>query len=464
MSEHLQRGATAELDAYLADHQDCDCLEIVSVDMNGMLRGKRIPASEFRMLFSKGLTGPGTTPLMNSLGDACGPIGYGTLDGDPDKSLYAVPGTLAPIPWLPSNTHQVLGSWAELDAAPCSWDPRVVLANALRPLEEMGLQAVIATELEFYLLENTDGPVPEPRLGRIPGTNLVQQGVQYACPEDMWELDGFLDGVRRTCEAQNIPATTAHCEFSPGQFEINLHHVDNAVLACDHAVLLKRLIKGVALQHDLGATFMAKPFVDSAGCGLHVHVSIYDSDGNNLFHDAASADTPPISEQMRHAVGGLAALMGPSQAVFAPNANSYRRLQPGCFAPLSPNWGYNHRNVSLRIPVSDPANLRIEHRVAGADANPYLVTACILAGIHHGLVNRCEPGPAVPEGAFLEDEEITLPTDWPAALRLFEADPVLPAYLGEQYHQIFTAVRRAEYQLHSAVVSNVDYEWYLRSV
>lgn len=338
---------------YLKQHPDLGALEILSPDMTGILRAKRIPRAEVETFFEKGVTGPGTTPIMNSLGDCCDELGLGTLDGDPDKGLHPVPATLSSIPWMRSATHQVLGHWTELDGSPLGWNPRAVLARALQPLTDMGLRVVVATELEFYLLDDVDGPTPRPRLGKILGTNLRQEGVQYCNPEDMAEYDGFLEAVRLACVSQNIPATTAHLEFAGGQFEINLHHVDDVLTACDHAVLLKRLIKGVAAEQGMGATFMAKPFADQPGNGLHIHISVYDQDGNNIFVDENSAATPPIGETMRHAVGGLGALMADCQAVFAPNANSYKRLQPGCYAPLSPNWGYNHRSVSLRIPVSD---------------------------------------------------------------------------------------------------------------
>jgi len=449
---------------YLEQHPELGALEILSPDMNGILRAKRIPRVEVETFFDKGLTGPGTTPIMNSLGDCCDSIGLGTFDGDPDKGLHPVASTLAPIPWLRSATHQVLGHWTELDGSPLAWNPRTVLANALQPLTDKGLKVVVATELEFYLLEDVDGPTPRPRLGKILGTNLRQQGVQYCNPEDMAEFDDFLEAVRLACAVQDVPATTAHLEFAAGQFEINLHHVEDVLAACDHAVLLKRLVKGVAAEQGMGATFMAKPFADQPGSGLHIHISVYDSEGNNIFVDPTATATPPVNETMRHAIGGLADIMGDCQAMFAPNANSYRRLQPGCFAPLSPNWGYNHRNVSLRIPVSDAKNLRIEHRVAGADANPYLVMACILAGIHHGITRQCEPGPFIDEGTILDKEEITLATNWPQALDNFAASKILPSYFGADYCKVFEAVRRDECGQFNAVISDVDYQWYLRSV
>jgi glutamine synthetase len=453
-----------EARAYLEKHPDLGALEILSPDMNGILRAKRIAREEIDTFFARGLSGPGTTTIMNTLGDCCESLGLGTLDGDPDKGIHPVSGTLAPIPWLSSATHQVLADWTELDGSPLRWNCREVLARALEPLTDMGLKVVVATEVEFYLLANSDDQTPKPRTGRILGTGLQQGGTQYCNPEDMAEFDQFLEGIRLACQAQNLPATTAHLEFAPGQFEINLHHVDDVLTACDHGVLLKRLIKGVAAQQGMGATFMAKPFAGEPGSGLHIHISVYDEDGNNIFADPDSDETPPVGERMRHAIGGLGEMMAHSQLVFAPNANSYRRLQPGCYAPLSPNWGYNHRNVSLRIPVSDAKNLRIEHRVAGADANPYLVMACVLAGIHHGLSNRCDPGTPVAEGEYLEGEKITLATNMPQAMENWRASELLPRYLGEDYWKLFEVARRDEYDHFHAVISNVDYEWYLRSV
>jgi glutamine synthetase len=213
----------------------------------------------------------------------------------------------------------------------------------------------------------------------------------------------------------------------------------------------------------MAATFMAKPFADIPGSGLRVHFSLYDNDERNVFFEASSLERPAISDTFRHAIGGLAETMSDAMAIFAPNANSYRRLIPGNFAPLTPNWGYNHRDVALRIPVSGEKDCRIEHRVAGADANPYLVMAALVAGIHHGICQGCEPGTMIPEGAEI-DEVITLPRIWSAALDEFDSSAVLPQYLGEDYCRLFGTVRRGECEQFAAQVSNIDYDWYLRSM
>jgi glutamine synthetase len=285
--------------------------------------------------------------------------------------------------------------------------------------------------------------------------------MQYEVMEDLYEVDDFLIDLNAICKIQNIPVGAALSEFSPGQFEVNLHHVDDPVLACDHAVLLKRAVKAAARKHDLAATFMAKPFADTAGSGMHVHVSLLDEDGNNVF--AGKCADGDFADTLRHAIGGLGEAMTESVALFAPNANSYRRHAPGNFVPAAPEWGPNHRGVALRIPLAGPQNKRFEHRVAGADANPYFVVAAILAGIHHGISNRAEPRPMTPERAKLE-YRIEIPTRWPQALDAFDAGNILPRYLGKDYHKLYSDCRREEEANYNAEIPTKDFEWFMRAV
>jgi glutamine synthetase len=233
------------------------------------------------------------------------------------------------------------------------------------------------------------------------------------------------------------------------------------VLACDHAVLLKRAIKAAARKNGLAATFMAKPFADTAGSGLHIHVSMLDEDDNNIF--AGKSKDGDFSDQLRHAIGGLGEMMTECMAIFAPNANSYRRHAPGNFVPATPSWGPNHRGVALRIPLSGPQNKRLEHRVAGADSNPYFVVAAVLAGIHHGLSNACEPRPMTPERAILE-YEISVPVRWPQALDAFDSGKILPGYFGKDYHELYSMCRREEEATYNTEIPVKDFEWFLRAV
>jgi glutamine synthetase len=461
---HVHTAGQAELDQFLERNPSIQMLEVLMPDMNGIFRCKRIHRSEFSALFAGALKCPATQSLVTTMGEYDHEVDPRLVAGEPDNSILPVSGSLSPVPWLASPTGQVLASHYDFQGRPAWTDPRHVLAGVLARFTGLGLRPVIATELEFYLVCAGDGPVPKPLLGRIPGTGLQQQGIQFAMAEDLWQYDAFLDAVRIACEQQSVPMTTMLSEFAPGQWEINTRHVDDPLLACDHALLLKRIVKGVALQQGISATFMAKPFAGSAGSGLHIHASLYDARGNNVFADPAAETTPALSRLMRHAIGGLAETMTEAMAIFAPNANSYRRFVPGTYVPLSPSWGYNHRDVSLRIPVSGHQNRRIEHRVAGADANPYLVAAAVLAGIHHGITHRCEPGPMIAEGTQLSGRDISLPNRWEQALAAFDRSTVIPAYLGEDYSSAFSSMRWAECEAFHSCISNLDYEWYLRAV
>jgi len=452
--------SSSELDDFLRKYPETRFMDVFVPDLNGILRGKRIQTEEFSKVFGNGSNYVASTPLMNVLGDLSEIISYGNDDGDPDLKSIAVPGSLAPVPWATLPTAQCLLELIEFDGSPFFLDPRNVLRKALQPLTDMGLHPIMATELEFYLVEH-DGDNFKPRLPTIPGSSLPQGGHQYASFDDLESVDDFLTDLDAFCTAQNIPAGTALSEYSPGQFEINLNHIDDPVLACDHAVLLKRAVKAAARKNGLAATFMAKPFQEHAGNGLHIHTSLMDADGSNVF--SGESKDGEFSDTLRHAIGGLGQVMAESMAVFAPNANSYRRYAHGFYVPATPNWGPNHRDLAMRIPISSQKNRRVEHRVAGADACPYLVVAAVMAGIHHGITNQIDPGPMVAEKQKIE-YEVTLPVRWSKSLDVFQAGQILPKYFGEEYHRLFEICRREESDLFHAQVSNRDYEWYMRAV
>ena len=438
-------------------------MELLIVDLPGVFRGKRIRGREFAKVFSDGFCLPGGTVLTDTLGDTIPGIPWSDHDGDPDLQASIVPGSLAAVPWMKRPTAQTLYRFHLPDGEPFFADPRTVLERALKPLKKMKLKVVMAAELEFYLLDGK-ADRPTPRTSLVPGIGRPQPGPQVYHPDDLWDIENFLNDLDDVCATQSIPAGTTTSEFAPGQFEINLNHVEDPILACDHAVLLKRAIKAVARQHGFVACFMAKPFEEDAGSGLHVHMSLVDANGKNYFSQGKeSMATPPYSARLRHAVGGLRNTMADAMAIFAPNANSYRRLRPEMYAPVEPNWGANHRNVAIRIPVSDEKNLRFEHRCSGADANPYLVTAAILAGVHHGLKTRSDPGRMVKEGEVVS-LKLKLPNRWGSAIDKFSRSKVLPDYLGEDYCKLYVLNRRCESRRFHNVISNTDYDWYMRAV
>jgi len=194
---------------------------------------------------------------------------------------------------------------------------------------------------------------------------------------------------------------------------------------------------------------------------MHIHMSMLGRDGGNIFAAEAADGTPAL----RHAIGGMARTMADAMAVLAPNANSYRRYVARSYAPTAPNWGVNNRTVSLRIPAGSAASRRVEHRVAGADANPYLALAVVLAGAHHGIVNQVDPGPATQGDGYSAAEALgqALPTDWVAAIDRFQKSAVMRDYLGEAFVDLFATVKRTEQARFNAVVTALDYDWYLHN-
>ena len=226
-------------------------------------------------------------------------------------------------------------------------------------------------------------------------------------------------------------------------------------------MLYKRAAKGVALGQGLTATFMAKPFGDQAGSGMHLHMSFNDADGRNL----CASDDPQGTPLLRHAIAGMRTLMPESLAIFAPNANSYRRFRANSYAPTSPTWGVNNRTVSLRIPAGPPASRHVEHRVAGADANPYLALAAVLAAAHFGIANKLDPGPAITGNGYAAspDPALALPTNWFSAVDRFAASTVMQDYLGERFVRMFTTVKRTEQSRFFDIITAADFDWCLHN-
>jgi glutamine synthetase len=275
---------------------------------------------------------------------------------------------------------------------------------------------------------------------------------------DLDDQGPFLADVYAACETQGLPAQTLISEYAPGQLEIVLHHRADALRAVDDAIMYKRLVRGVAAKHGMDATFMAKPYAGNSGSGMHMHMSLQDAGGRNAF----ASDDPKGNELLRQAIGGMAGTMAECVGIFAPNANSYRRFRRNSYAPLAPTWGVNNRSVSLRVPAGPPETRHVEHRVAGADANPYLAAAAMLAGTHHGIVNKLDPGPAI-EGNGYEQVPASLPSNWYDALTRTEGSTFLKEYLGPRFLEIYCAIKRAEQDRFYSQVTELDFEWYLRT-
>lgn len=433
---------SVQLTAFRQQHPQTRFIDVLLADLCGIPRGKRVTLAELPAMYRGSFLLPGSMFALDVLGGTIQETGLGFDEGDADRSCLPIDGTLVPVPWRDGEgIAQVQVSMVDHDGSPFYGDPRHVLANVLKRFSALGLTPVIAIELEFYLLDperTVDGRAQPPRL---PQTGRREYQTQINSMVDLNEYSAVLAEISAACEAQQVPSGTALAEYGPGQFEVNLHHSSDALVACDQAIRFKRLVRGVAARHGMEATFMPKPYMDMAGSGAHIHVSMLDQQGRNIF----AAEDATGSDQLKHAIGGLAATMADAMLIFAPTANSYRRYRSESYVPLNPSWAVNNRGVALRIPASTPENRRIEHRVAGADANPYLLTAAVLAGIHHGLQRRLDPGAPVAGNAYT-NAATTLPITWPEAALKFEASKVLQEYLGEKFHRLFVTTRRGELQ------------------
>lgn len=388
------------------------------------------------------------------------PEGLGFSDGDPDQLGVPVPGTLVPSPWTQTPVAQVMLTMQDLNGTPYYYDPRNVLIRVLDRFSEIGLRPMVAFELEFYLFEpggDTSAGLNSPL---SPLTGQRTGATQVYSLDDVEDFGLYLDEVSSTCALQGVTSGAISAEYSPGQFEINLQHSDNPVRAADHCVMFKRAVKNVARKQGYQATFMAKPCAENSGSGLHLHVSLLDKKGDNVFDGGDEYATPGCaSETLMHSIGGLKNIMAESMGIFAPNINSYDRFVPNTYTPVTPSWGFENRSVAIRIPKSPGAARRIEHRVSGADANPYLTLAAILTGIHHGITRQIDPGPP-DEGNAGEKIASDLPFDLVQAQTRSRESQVFSEYFGEDYIRAYTSCKLHEY--HGFIESGeAQAKWYL---
>jgi glutamine synthetase len=430
-------------------------LRVATVDLNGIARGKRLPITHADKALGGGIRMPLSIQNVDIWGEdiADSPLVFASGDGDgvmlpTDRGLVAMdwfdtPSALLPL-WMFNE-----------DGTPFAGDPRHALSAILERYKARGLTPVAATELEFYLLDGAED-IPTPPLSPLTGKRLATMDVMALSGLD--EFDAFFTDLYAACAAMDIPADAAIAEGGLGQFEINLMHVD-ALKAADDAWLFKMAVRGIARKHGFAACFMAKPFADQAGNGLHTHFSVLDETGKNIFNNGADAG----SYKLRHAVGGLLAAMRPSTLIFAPHFNSFRRMQPGNHAPTAAFWGYENRMAAIRIPGGNPVARRIEHRVAGGDVNPYLMLAAVLGAALIGIEDGMEPSAPV-IGNTVEKDTHLLPDDWATAVDLFESDPMIARiFPGDLIHN-FVLCKRQEIATFATAPEGLETQTYLETV
>ncbi|MCC7251652.1 glutamine synthetase family protein [Hyphomicrobium sp.] len=433
---------------FLAANPTVEWIDIFTFDLNGIARGKRFRRDDLLDLAKGGLMMPASAFIIDPRGNSIGETGRLWETGDPDVPARILSGTLAPV-LVNGATHAQAVMNLETEG---DMDGRAVLAGQIARLKKQGLTPVVAVELEFYVtLPGKDGAFT---LEPPPGMTTDPDAAGTYEFADMDALQPFIDDIYRIATAQGLPVDAVMQESGPAQFEINLKHKDDAVAAALDGLLLKRAVKAAAREHKLNATFMAKPHHDWCGSGMHVHLSLVDKTGANAFAGK------PISPIFRHAIGGLSETMADFMAIWAQYANSYRRYVPKSYVAMTPQWGFNNRTVALRIPAGNGAATRIEHRVAGADANPYLVVAAVLAGIAHGLKTKADPGAHAEGDAEEIDAPSTLPTAWVNALEVFERSTVVREAFGTGFHDVYTRLKQTERANFERIVTSLDHLWY----
>lgn len=425
-------------------------------DMNGIFRGKRVPRAKLAKLGTEGIRMPLSSVGVDIWGtDVAGTrltLERGDLDGiceatgraALDLGFSGAGGLLLPM-WMKKE-----------DGAPYFADGRRLLVDVLARFDRVGLTPVVATEVEFYLIDPTEAH-PAPARGSASSPSRHADNIYSLAELDEFAL--FLDEVYAMAAANGIAVDAAIAEGAPRQFEFNLQHKADALRIADDTLFFKQIIRSAARRHGHLASFMAKPYPDHAGNGLHVHFSVLDRDGRNIFDDG----TERGSDAMLHGVGGLLAAMAEMTLVFAPHLNSYRRLAPGGLAPTTVAWGYENRTAALRIPAGPHAARRIEHRVAGTDANPYLVLAAILGAVLDGIENRIAPGAPVGSNSH-EVAAPTLARDWRQALDWFRASERAARLLQPEFVTAFAACKQQEQDVFAARVTDFEIETYRLSV
>jgi glutamine synthetase len=421
-------------------------IECLVPDMNGVLRGKVLPATKFVQSEKDGsLRLPSSVFSVTVTGEYAG-------DGDEayaDRDLLLRPdaATLRVAPGFKKATAFVVADTFSADGQAWGASPRHVLKKVLALYDEKGWKPVVAPELEFYLTAiNADPDIPlTPPIGR---SGRAESAPQPYGLESITEYEDLVEAIYEHAAISELHLDTMIHESGAGQLEINFHHGDPLGLA-DQSVVFKRIVRQVALAHGVYATFMAKPMADEPGSAMHLHISIVDqTTGQNLFAGSDGNDT----DLFRHFVGGLQKLLPEMAPLFAPTVNSFRRMRPSHSAPINVQWGKDNRSCGLRVPTSDAHNRRIENRLPGADANPYLAIASTLLAGYLGITRALKPEAQVEGNAYYYPR--TLPKTLEEALERLSACHEVREILGESFMQAFLDIKQAELDHYQGVISS----------
>ena len=444
------------MSSYLNDNPEIKTIRVAASDLNGQPRGKRIARRYAQKAWEDGTRFPFSVMNLDIWGEDIDDSPLVFESGDPDGLLLPTERGFVPMPWL-SNPTALLPLWMfHEDGRPFAGDPRHALARVLDRYKALGLTPVVATELEFYIIDDRG---PDLRVPPSPRSGKRRNQAEILALRQLDAFDQFFTEIYDACEAMDIPADTLISEAGPGQFEINMMHQSDALKAADDAWLFKLLVKGVARKYGFAASFMAKPYEDYAGNGMHMHFSVLDQQGRNIFDNGSTEG----SEALHHAIAGCLEGMAGSMLIFAPHASSYDRFVPGAHAPTALAWGYENRTTALRVPSGAPAARRIEHRVAGGDVNPYLLVASILGAALTGIEGKLTP-PAPTHGNAYDAASPHLPTTWGEAIAAFEDCQMTAQIFPRELVANYLATKRQEMHYMAELSPEEQMQLYLDTV
>lgn len=442
---------------WLRKHPEVRTIRVAAADLNGQARGKRVPSRFADKALKDGIRFPFSALNLDIWGEDIDDSPLVFEQGDADGVLKPTDRGFMPMPWLEAPTA-LLPIWMfRENGQPYDGDPRQALAAVVARYKARGLTPVCAMELEFFLIDDSGKKMQVPA---SPRSGKRRKAAETLSIRALDAFDTFFTDLYDACEAMDIPADTSTSETGLGQFEVNLMHCDDALRAADDAWLFKMLVKGLARRHGFAASFMAKPYPEYSGSGLHTHFSVLDEKGDNIFDSGG----PKGTAALRYAVAGCLDAMKDSTLLFAPHGNSYERLVPDAHAPTVVCWGYENRTAALRIPAGSASARRIEHRVAGGDVNPYLMLAVILGAALNGIEDEIDPPAPVSGNAYAQEDLDQIPTEWGAAIEAFEKSDIMPRIFSRDLIRNYALTKRQEMLYLAELSPEEQLELYLDTV
>lgn len=437
----MNKPLAEHIDHWRRAHPEIGSLRVAVADLNAMARAKRLAVPALEKVWQEGIRMPLSVSNLDIWGADIEDSPLVFESGDADGVVLPTGRLPLPMPWL-SRPAALIHGWfftetPQGDLVPFAGDGRQALARVLERYAARGWRPVIGSEMEFHLLEKGAEP-PEPAVS--PATGRPFRSSEILSLRELDAVDPFLSSLYDTLEAMDVPAGAAIVESGIGQFELDISHQGDALKAADDIWAFRLAAKGEAARQGMMATFMAKPWPDLPGNGMHLHVSVLDEDGRNIFDDG----TPGGSAYLKAAVAGLLEALPDLALVFFPHRNSWRRMEAGSHAPTRASWGYENRTAAIRIPGGPTKARRLEFRVAGGDANPWLTLAAVLGAMLAGIDRSSTPPEPVTGNAYADQSAPLLPQDWQGAIERFASSPRVAEIFAPELIDGFTRTKVQE--------------------